>query len=141
MKVEGRIKNKPSFQLLIKAGIYSDADHCPERSGFENGGSIRFRPHDFFMTKVTVFELYVELLPCKIPDFGFILGPPVKSLGGQSFVDHNNPFGSFKIALLRSHLRPQKRKSAWSISIENCSWMIAHNPSMDLRISVLPQTI
>ena len=51
------------------------------------------------------------------------------------------PSGSFRIALIRSHLRPQKRKSAWSISMENWSWIMAHNPSMDLRMSVLPQTI
>ena len=37
----------------------------------------------------------VELPPCKIPDFRFIPGPPVRALGGQSFVDHNDPIWFF----------------------------------------------
>ena len=41
----------------------------------------------------------------------------------------------------REEALTQERKSAWSISMENWSWIMAHNPSMDLRMSVLPQTI
>ena len=37
----------------------------------------------------------VELPPCKIPDLRFIPGTPVRSLGGQSFVDHNDPVRFF----------------------------------------------
>ena len=37
----------------------------------------------------------VELPPCKIPYFRFISGPSVGSLGGQSFVDHNDPVRLF----------------------------------------------
>ena len=37
----------------------------------------------------------VELPPCKIPDFRFISGPPVRTLGSQSFVDHNDSIRFF----------------------------------------------
>ena len=52
-------------------------------------------PDRFWLLNINARHQPVELPPCKIPDFGFIPGPPVRSLGGQSFVYHNDPVRLF----------------------------------------------
>lgn len=49
----------------------------------------------FWLLNINTRHQPVELPPCKIPDLRFIPGPPVRSLGGQSFVDHNDPVRFF----------------------------------------------
>lgn len=49
----------------------------------------------FWLLNINARHQPVELPPCKIPDLRFIPGPPVRSLGGQSFVDHNDPVRFF----------------------------------------------